>query len=118
MVECFNYHLVKLAENGIFNQLMLKAQERSMNYNTIDDGITLTYENVLFPSLIMAFGIIISVCQWAVENVWFRVRGKKMGSLKRGTGMTSHELSRLADGAVKQGQEELGHDEDMSAIEI
>ena len=108
-----------MAENGIFNQFMLKTQERNMNYNTIDDGITLTYENVLFPSLIIAFGIIISVCQLAVENVWFRVRGKKMGSLKRGTGMTSHELStRLAHGAVKQGQEELGHDEDMSAIEI
>ena len=108
-----------MAENGIFNQFMLKTQERNMNYNTIDDGITLTYENVLFPSLIIAFGIILSVCQLAVENVWFRVRGKKMGSLKRGTGMTSHELSRLAHGAVKQGQEELGRDEEgIPAIEI
>ena len=102
-----------MAENGIFNQFMLKTQDRNMNYNTIDDGITLTYENVLFPSLIMAFGIIISVCQWAVENVWFRVRGKFFN------GVTSHELStRPAHGDVKQGQEELGHDEDMSAIEI
>ena len=36
-----------------------------------------------------------------------------------GNGVTSKELStRPGHGAVKQGQEELGHDEDMSAIEI
>ena len=84
---------------------MLKAQERNMNYNTIDDGITLTFENVIFPSLIMVFGIIISVCQWALEIVWFRVRGQELST-------------RPAHRAVKQGQEELRHDEDMPAIEI
>ena len=76
MVECFNYHLQKMKENGIFNQLLLKSQAINRNFNTIDDGVTLTYENVIFPCLIIVGGIIISVCQWAMENIWFRVKGK------------------------------------------
>ena len=76
MVECFNYHLQKMKENGIFNQLLLKRQAINRNFNTIDDGVTLTYENVIFPCLIIVGGIIISVCQWAMENIWFRVKGK------------------------------------------
>ena len=65
-----------MKENGIFNQLILKTQATNMNFNTIDDGITLTYENVIFPSLIIIGGIFMSVCQWAMENVWFKVTGK------------------------------------------
>ena len=65
-----------MKENGIFNQLVLKTQATNMNFNTIDDGITLTYENVIFPSLIIIGGIFMSVCQWAMENVWFKVTGK------------------------------------------
>ena len=65
-----------MKENGIFNQLVLKTQATNMNFNTIDDGITLTYENVIFPSLIIIGGIFMSVCQWAVENIWFKVTGK------------------------------------------
>ena len=55
---------------------MLKTQETDLNFKTIDDGIALTHKNVIFPSLIIAVGIILAVCQTVVENVWDKVNEK------------------------------------------
>ena len=65
-----------MTEHGIFHQLVLKTQETDMNFKTIDDGIALTYKNVIFPSLIIAVGIILAGCQTVVENVWHKVNEK------------------------------------------
>ena len=65
-----------MKENGLLNQLVLKTQEKNMKFNTMDDGVTLSYENVIFPSLILMGGILLSVGLVAVEKVWFSARGK------------------------------------------
>ena len=44
-------------------------------FNRVDDGVTLTYENVIFPYIIIVVGILLSVCQSACEYIWVRVRG-------------------------------------------
>ena len=75
-VDCFNYHLRKIKESGVITQIVVRTQEINEKYNTVDDAFTLTFENVVFPYLIMVAGVITSVCQSAMEKIWFKVKGK------------------------------------------
>ena len=94
-VDCFNHHLRKIKEGGVISQIIDRTQEITKKYNTVDDAVTLTYENVVFPYLIIIGGIIIAVCQSAMENIWIKVKGKlnKPAALPRAAFMESTSRS-------------------------
>ena len=90
---------------GVFSYCGSSCSPRALLGNTLRQFAYSRYNNFTYRSLL--------------EWMWY----KRIGSLMCGTsnGVTSHELStRPGHGAVnKQGQEELGRDEEgMSAIEI
>ena len=74
LVECFNHHLHRMIQSGVMSQINGRAETVNNKYNSIDDAIVLSYENVIFPSLILLTGLVLSVSQLAMENVWEKIR--------------------------------------------
>ena len=74
LVECFNHHFHRMIESGVMSQINGRAETINEKFNSIDDAIVLSYENVIFPSLILLVGLVMSVSQLAMENVWARIR--------------------------------------------
>ena len=63
-----------MKESGAILQLIKRTMDVDEKFNTIDDGVTLTYENVIFPHLVIVVGIIIAICLSALENSWVKAR--------------------------------------------
>ena len=61
------------------SQICARADTKNKEFNTIPDAVQLSYENVLFPSVILLGGIIISACLVGMERVCARIlaHGKK-----------------------------------------
>ena len=74
LVECFNHHLLKMIQSGVMSQINGRAETINEKFNSIDDAVVLSYQNVIFPSLVLLTGLVISVSQLAMENVWARIK--------------------------------------------
>ena len=74
LVECFNHHLHRIIQSGVMSQINGRAETINEKFNSIDDAVVLSYQNVIFPSLVLLTGLVISVSQLAMENVWARIR--------------------------------------------
>ena len=79
LVDCFNYYLQQMIQTGIMSQILARTDTKNEEFNTISDAVQLSYENVLFPSLILFGGLIISACLVGMERVCARLlaNGKK-----------------------------------------
>ena len=78
LVECLNHHFVKMIQSGIMGQINQRAEKINQKFNSIDDAVVLSYVNVVFPSLILLGGVVLSVSQLSIEKTWARI--KKMGN--------------------------------------
>lgn len=78
LVECFNHHFVKMIQSGIMGQINQRAEKINQKFNSIDDAVVLSYVNVVFPSLILLGGVVLSVSQLSIEKTWAWI--KKMGN--------------------------------------
>ena len=90
LVECFNHHLHRIIQSGVMSQINGRAETINEKFNSIDDAIELSYENVIFPSMILLTGLVMSVSQLAVENVWARI--KKRSNINPTTRPTTEKI--------------------------
>ena len=68
------------------SQILARTDTKNEEFNTISDAVQLSYENVLFPSLILFGGIIISACLVGMERMCARVLAhRKRQQATRGT---------------------------------
>ena len=74
LVECFNHHLHRMIQSGVMSQINGRARSINKKFNSIDDVVVLSYENVIFPSLVLLTGIALSISQLAIEKVWARIQ--------------------------------------------
>ena len=74
LVDCFNHHLHRMIQNGVMSQIKGRARSDNRKFNSIDDAVMLSYENVIFPSLVLLTGIALSISQLAMEKVWARIQ--------------------------------------------
>ena len=84
-VELFNYHFQKMDEGGLLSQL----QKTIYNKETHDDKcnvqmITIGYENVAFPCLVLITGFVLALIYSVAEWQWMWMK-KKLGN-KSGKG--------------------------------
>ena len=59
--QIFNYHIAKLDETGVLDTLRLKYLQKSLSVANPSKSITLGFNNVLFPFLILMLGILFGV---------------------------------------------------------
>ena len=76
-VELFNYHFQKMDEGGLLNQL----QKTIYNKETHEDKcnvqmITIGYENVAFPCLVLITGLIVALLYSMAEWQWVWMKKK------------------------------------------
>ena len=76
-VELFNYHFQKMDEGGLLNQL----QKTIYNKETYEDKcnvqmITIGYENVAFPCLVLITGLIVALLYSVAEWLWVWMKKK------------------------------------------
>ena len=68
-----NYHLLKMNEKGILTKLHLhwtrKTQESSPS--SMDTADSLGYDNVLFPFIIVIFGVVVAIGIVIFEKAFF-----------------------------------------------
>ena len=74
LIECFNHHLYRIIQSGLMSQINGRAENIHEDFNRIDDAIVLSYENVIFPSLVLLTGLILSVSQLALEYFWTGIK--------------------------------------------
>ena len=74
LAECFNHHLYRMIQSGVMSQINGRADKIHEEFNRIDDAIMLSYENVIFPSLVLLTGLILSFSLLAMENGWTRIK--------------------------------------------
>ena len=87
LLECFNHHLLKMIQSGVMSQINGRAETINEKFNSIDDAVVLSYQNVIFPSLVLLTGLVISVSQLAMENVWARIKKSRfINTSKKPTG--------------------------------
>ena len=77
LLECFNHHLLKMIQSGVMGQINGRAETINEKFNSIDDAIVLSYQNVIFPTLILLAGFAMSVSQLAMEMVWAIIRKRR-----------------------------------------
>ena len=86
LVECFNHHFHRMIESGVMSQINGRAEIINEKFNSIDDAIVLNFRNVGFLSLVLLTGLVTSVSQLALENIWARI--KKRSNNDTATGPT------------------------------
>ena len=74
LIECFNHHLYRIIQSGVMSQINGRARSINKKFNSIDDVVVLSYENVIFPSLVLLTGIALSISQLGIEKVWARIQ--------------------------------------------
>ena len=74
LVECFNHHFLRMIQSGVMSQINGRAEIINEKFNSIDDAIVLSFPNFVFLYLVLLTGLVLSVSQLAMENVWARIR--------------------------------------------
>jgi hypothetical protein len=65
--EFFNYHLFKLIEGGLMYHVRKSTLEKEVIEIGLSDTITLGYENVMFPFLLLVGGTVFALLQLSLE---------------------------------------------------
>ena len=66
-----------MIQSGVMGQINGRAETINEKFNSIDDAIVLSYQNVIFPTLILLAGFAMSVSQLAMEMVWAIIRKRR-----------------------------------------
>ena len=76
MAEMFNYHLLKLQEEGTLDRLRQEIErkhERNSDASQIQNVAGLSFENVAFPFLALMTGTFLALVQFGIEvTVFFK----------------------------------------------
>ena len=80
LVECFNYHLQKMIEAGILDQLYSVYVDVKITTELDKEGDTMSlgYMNAAFPSLVLMGGLTLSMVQLTAESLWNRMKTPKV----------------------------------------
>ena len=85
-VEMFDYHIIKMRENGIVARFKHKwMYNTDKNDYGMAEAVTLDFENMVFPFMCLVVGIVsaatVLLAEWIVINVMFFKRGTKRGTM-------------------------------------
>ena len=83
LVEMFDYHIIKMQENGIIARFKHKwMYNTDKNYYGMAEAVTLEFENLIFPFMCLLVGIVAAATVLLAEWIlMFFQRGNQPGTL-------------------------------------
>ena len=76
-VELFNYHIQKMDEGGLLNQLQKTIYKKETGEDKCNvEMIMIGYENVAFPCLVLVSGFVLAMAYSVAEWQWMWVKRK------------------------------------------
>ena len=76
-VELFNYHIQKMDEGGLLNQLQKTIYKKETGEDKCNvEMIMIGYENVAFPCLVLVSGFVLALAYSVAEWQWMWVKRK------------------------------------------
>ena len=78
--ECFNYHLQKMREAGLFDRLYseyVDIKQKDTLIREKNDAVSLGFMNAAFPSLVLLGGLTLAIIQVMAESLWNRLKRHK-----------------------------------------